>query len=376
MIVSGWTRRLAPIPGELLTSCLTRNAFAHGSTPYRFLNLFWEHDPIWNRDFDRDPVGLSRNKAAGLKCDWLADIANQLGITRASIEGATLAGWRQPLGEARLRKGGDTPLILAAGVYHRSRTRHALMFCPDCLREGTAYFRKTWRLGFVVACMDHRRRLCDACQHCGASVIPHRSMTNRLSDCHACGRDVAGVELKSLPTVPEGVLQFQKILLSALHRSEGDVPAGPISPKEIFQTTRALVAVSSPAVVEVRLRDVLGLKPIPSESLERRRFEHSRLDIRVSSLETVAAWMRDWPTNFIAGAEAIAASQRTFARSCMSPALAYQVSRLPTRLRAPQRQYVPILEAPALKRLRRVDKHAYRTKRAIRVLAAIGHATR
>jgi hypothetical protein len=60
MIRGGWNYRLPPPPGELLSSCLARNAHALGCTPYRFLNMFWEGDPVWNRDFDRDPAGLSR----------------------------------------------------------------------------------------------------------------------------------------------------------------------------------------------------------------------------------------------------------------------------------------------------------------------------
>lgn len=60
MLVGRWSRRLPPLPGELLSSCLARNAAAHGTTPYRFLALFWHGDPAWERDFDRDPASLLR----------------------------------------------------------------------------------------------------------------------------------------------------------------------------------------------------------------------------------------------------------------------------------------------------------------------------
>ena len=60
MLIEGWTRRLPPLPGELLTSCLARNAAAHGTSPYRFLALFWQGDPVWERDFDRAPDCLLR----------------------------------------------------------------------------------------------------------------------------------------------------------------------------------------------------------------------------------------------------------------------------------------------------------------------------
>ena len=76
MMRGGWNYRLPPLPGELLSSCLARNAHAHGCAPYRFLNMFWEGDPVWNRDFDRDPAGLSRSGRRPHVPDWPDDFTN------------------------------------------------------------------------------------------------------------------------------------------------------------------------------------------------------------------------------------------------------------------------------------------------------------
>lgn len=186
-IIGGWGRRLPPYPGELLTSCLIRNAAAHGLTAYRFFSLICPGADIWNRDFDRDPALLGTRSPEPGRPTWPEVIAARLGTEPDLIEDATLAGWREHLVEESARYG-DTSLILSAGVHHRNRKRHGLVFCATCLSDGTAYFRKTWRLAFAVTCDMHGTALRDACPHCDAPVIPHRTMTMRLTDCHACGQ--------------------------------------------------------------------------------------------------------------------------------------------------------------------------------------------
>ena len=106
---------------------------------------------MWQRDFDRDPGALSRPALGAGAPTWTEDIAKHLGVSLDVVKEATLAGWRNRLAGPR-RLGGDTPLVLSAGVHHRERTRHALMFCPDCLATGVPHFRKERRLAFVVAC--------------------------------------------------------------------------------------------------------------------------------------------------------------------------------------------------------------------------------
>lgn len=372
MILGGWPIRLAPLEGELLSSCLARNAYAHGSTPYRFLNLFWERDPVWNRDFDRDPTALLRVDRAPGATDWLDDLAERLGVPRCTVAEATLAGWRERLDGGVARQACDTPLLLSAGVFHRDRSRHALQFCPDCLSEGVQHFRKSWRLGFAVACEIHGRPLLDACAWCDAAIIPHRSMTPRLADCHRCGRSIAGRAGTRPTSVPARAAALQGRLSSLLHGGEV-MAAGPLGQGEAFTTVRALLAVSAPPAVHRVLRGALGLGDDPTDEPERRRFEQTRHSVRMPWLETVAAWLDDWPRGFLAGAEAIGASQRTFVRRYLPPSLARQVARLPLGA-ARDRTWVPVLDEPVLRRLRRTDRAAYSRVRAARILEACGGA--
>lgn len=362
-----WLRRLPPLPGELLSSCLTRNAFAHGLPPYRFLNLIWDHDPVWDRDFDRDPDALRRSNRTACTRSWRDDIARHLGVSEEVVMDATLAGWRETLGTNVAAGAADSRFILSAGIFHRTRIRHALQFCAECLSDGVPHFRKEWRLGFVIWCPVHGRPLRDACQHCDASVVPHRSMSVRLTDCHQCGRHIArgGRESRDVPVATSArCLQRQllDVLAQGADRSSDELPL----------TVRALVAASAPWSMHQTLRDALGLLPIVARDIDRRRFEHARLAVRAPWLETVAAWMDDWPCNFFAGAEAIGASHRTFARCSMSRTLAREVTRLPERRKPPRKAWEPILNEPIINRLRRLDRPAYHALRARRIMNAVG----
>ncbi len=370
MTLGGWPFRSAPIEGELLSSCLARNAFAHGTTPYGFLEVFWPGDPVWNRDFDREPERLSRRRKGPDAADWLDDLALRMGFPRSVLEDATLAAWRSRLVGPR-RLGGDTPLVLSAGVHHRTRTRHALQFCPDCLAEGVPHFRKEWRLAFVVACERHGRTLADACGACGATVVPHRSPTGRLVCCQACGREIgSGESASGGPVVSTGTMAFQVALLATLRDGAGGV-VGPWVDREVFDVVRCLVAASAPAPVQARLRTALALVDALAGRDGRQRFEQCRLTVRRPWLELVAAWMADWPRQFRIGADAAGLTRRSFARKRLPAALAEEVTRLPAGI-ARDRSWTPILEEPGLRRLRRTDRAAYSRLRAARILEACG----
>ena len=369
MILGHWTRRLPPLPGELLTSCLARNAYAHGSSPSRFLALFWPGDPVWERDFDRHPRALGR--VGKTRADWVADIAGKLQVPAEAVEAATLQGLRKILGAGCAGATGDTPFLLSAGVYHRTRRCHALQFCPDCLAEGVPHYRRTWRLGFVIACEAHGNRLLhDACLHCDAPVVPHRSMALRMTDCHVCGESLASRrEGNGRQRLPEGSLALQRALL-ALAEGETGVRIGPWHDRAAFDGVRALVAVSAPRIVQVALRDALGLPPLPPAE-GRMRFEQARIEARVACLEAVGAWLVDWPRVFRAGAHGARLTQRSFARRHLPEALAAEAGRLPEGFRR-DRTWVPVLEEPILRRLRRRNLAAYRALRARRILAEAG----
>ena len=364
MIRGGWAFRLPPIEGELLSSCLARNARAHGTSPQRFLELFWPGEATWNRDLDRKPLAR-RGKAA----DWIGEIAGHLGIPADEVRRATLQRWRETLGDARLPSHGDTPLLLSVGVYHRKRLRHGLQYCPECLGEGTAHYRRVWRLAFVVACHEHGRALLDACPSCDAPVVPHRA-AGSLTDCHACGFSLT--RASGGRGVPDGPVKLQQGLVALLGAAGLAEAVQPRAARDAFDRVRALLAASTARPVQRALRDALGLGAIELAATPRLRFEQARVAVRIACLETVAAWLASWPGSFRTGAAAASLTQRSFARTHLDEALAAEVARLPAGNARQRRAYVPILTSPSLRRLRRHDPVAYRAARARRILAALG----
>lgn len=190
-------------------------------------------------------------------------------------------------------------------------------------------------------------------------------MTARLVDCAACGRPIAGRPNRIPGTVPPGALAFQRRLVEALQARRGGA-----GPGAVFGMARALIAASAPRTAHDALRAAFGLGVMHDATASRRRFEHCRHPVRAAWLETVATWLEDWPRGFLAGAEAIGATRRTFARRALPPALAEQVARLPAGF-ARDRTWVPVLDEPVLRRLRRTDKAAYHAIRAERILSAV-----
>jgi len=334
--------------------------------------MFWQHDPCWERDFDRAPSTLLRVDRSPGAPTWTDDLASSLGTSPDIVRDATLEPWIVGLGNRMLANQGDTPLVLSAGVYHRTRALHALQFCPDCLRQGIPHFRKAWRLGFMTWCNVHRCSLNDACPSCGAAVIPHRSMTPRLTDCHQCGRSIVSPRTSAMePDFPEIVAAMQVRLLDALEAASGEDAS--IRDMGLLADVRALLAVSAAISVHAALRQSFGLGSGVPALGDRLRFEHTRLATRVPWLETVAAWMADWPRSFRIGADAAGVTRRTFARTRPGAALAAEIPRLPTGQRR-DRTWVPVLDEPVLRRLRRTDPAAYRAERARRILTSTGYA--
>ena len=369
MILGRWAFRLPPLDGELLSSCLVRNAYAHGTSPQRFLELFWPRQAVWNRDFDRDPAALVRPGVAG--SDWVAEIAGRLGVPLEHVRRATLQEWRRMLGGARLQERGDTPLLLSAGVHHRTRRLHGLQYCPDCLGEPSACYRRAWRLGFAVACEKHGRILSDACPACDAPIVPHRTLAN-LTDCHACGTSLT--QTAGEGRVPDGVARLQEGLL-ALLEGKG-MWVGPWKASGAFSGVRALLAILVARPVQQALRDAFGLADSSLDLVAGRlRFERSRVAPRVVGLETVAAWMERWPVSFREGARAARLTQASFARVQPDETLAAEISRLPPGVRRRRPACAPVLEDPALRRLRRRAPVAYRAARAKAILSALRRPT-
>lgn len=355
MIDSPWPYCVPLREDELLSSFLIRNAHVHGTTPYRFLSYFWPARHIWNRDTDRTADSI-----------WLNELELLAGVPAGSLEASTLLPFRRVLGS--MLHNGDTPLLLSISVFHRTRRRHGLQFCPACLAEGRHWFRRIWRLGFVVVCPEHRIALLDACPACGSPVVPHRSLRLDLTRCHQCDAFLGSQTRANLPAA--GALEWQTHLLGALSGSSQHV--GPFSAAEAFATVRSLLSILTARSIHSALRDTFHLPPA-TLPVSRLQFEHARTTERALMMETLAAWLASWPETFRIGANTVSLTQRTLQRLRQPPTLRMEVKRLPVG-NGRDRHYVPKVFDRKLLRLARIDRKAYRALRAERLQALAGLA--
>lgn len=60
--------------------------------------------------------------------------------------------------------------LLPIGSWEYTKAGVGYQYCPSCLAEGTAYFRKIWRFGLLTACTRHGCEFVDACQRCSQPI--------------------------------------------------------------------------------------------------------------------------------------------------------------------------------------------------------------
>lgn len=176
-----WPIRPLPLHDELLTSWLVRLAQAYGLTPHSFCSrVFGKGISVWNRDFDRfAPVTAISTIAAGT------------GQAEIRVFDMTLRPYLDGQIAFVANEGGIARWILPMGIYHRTRTRYAQLYCPRCLAEDKVpYYRRCWRLAFYTICDRHDILIRDQCPACASPVMFHRSATD-LKHCHRCDHDLS-----------------------------------------------------------------------------------------------------------------------------------------------------------------------------------------
>ena len=121
------------------------------------------------------------------------------------------------------------------GICRNDRSRDVIAFCPACLKGG-AYFRRRWRLDFVLVCEVHKTLLYDGCPACRGLVRLERIplAAESLATCHCCGFDLTTAEPKPLSSPRLGnLLALERRLasvlgLAALPDLQGEKPAGAV----------------------------------------------------------------------------------------------------------------------------------------------------
>lgn len=187
-----WPAHPKPLPDELLSSWIVRIARTNGLKLQTFCDrAFGKERQLWNRDIDR------------LASPWLlASLARHTGTPTGTVRRTTLDIYCGRLFRER-NSAGQLRWILPAGIYHRTRRRFGVQFCPRCLAEDQEpYFRTRWRVAALAFCAGYRLRLHDRCPACAVPIVYHRRELGRpnvtesglLCLCHACNFDLRRAE--------------------------------------------------------------------------------------------------------------------------------------------------------------------------------------
>jgi hypothetical protein len=296
-----WPAHPKPKPDEILSSWLVRLTMAHGLKLHTFCSLIWPHKQIWNRDID---------KSADER--MLSLLAQKTGTPPERVFGTTLAAYQGKVFEKH-NPFGNTLWIMPVGVYHRTRRRFGLQFCPLCLAEDSLpYFRRRWRLAFITCCERHGITLLDRCPRCGDSVNFHRNeMGDRnkqtpdsMVHCHACRFDLREADGLSSPHDSEAII-FQKKLLQAVKDGWIEIKGyGFIHSRLYFLVLHQLLRLFGlgrrAAAFQRAANESFGCETFAITSRRAERdVEHFQVVERQKLLLMVRRLLEDWPNRFI-----------------------------------------------------------------------------
>jgi hypothetical protein len=299
--------RLKPKPDELTTSWLTRLAMAHGIKLHAFCSIVFPNRAIWDRDID---------KSADDKLIYI--LAKKTLTTFERATNTTLSSYEGIFFETYNRYG-PTAWILPIGIYSRFRRHYGQQFCALCLAEDSEpYYRRRWRMAFMVCCDIHGILLFDRCPDCSSPINFHRDelgdfhkySANTITQCYMCGLDFCYLtKIRKFEEVSSEELNFTRMLLSPLEEKAVIIGNEIFAFPHLFfigfrHLTRTL-ALNTPRIKKIRnhLADYfkIDVSLIDSAAKENPNiiFEKMNLNQRRQLLNLSRGLLSDWSNTFL-----------------------------------------------------------------------------
>ena len=295
-----WPVHLKPQEDELLSSWLARLALAHGLTVAEFTARVWPGRILVTRDVDvwNDPATFET-------------VSTKTGTPRARVFAATLASYEGWLFDKARQ--GHLPWALPRHLNVRPQQHFGLQFCPSCLAsDKEPYFRRQWRLAFLVLCPRHLTLLLDRCPSCGAAVCYEKQNAKEpglrwtLTQCHMCRSDLRKFAThRYCGPVDSAELKFAVFLQTALQRGWVELPQNGIVYSHLFFSgLREIMRRLTYGRMAKRLKAALSRDytiDLPIDYLPGKSVIFERLDIlqRRCLLQAVECLLQNWPDSFI-----------------------------------------------------------------------------
>jgi hypothetical protein len=278
-----WPWRPDPEPDELLSSWLMRLALGNAPKVQTFCHSVWPGVQLWNRDLDMLAPEVV-----------LATLSEGPGVSREVVVGTTLRAFEGVLFECAGPS--TTDWVLPAGIYHRTRRRAGLQWCPECLAaDEEPYYRRRWRLALASTCPRHGVVLAERCHECGRPAAPHRGWDPLCDVCYADRRDTPVVQADAW------ALQFEHRMTAML---EGQPPSNELEalhPLAYFGLIRQVMSLVASGERSQALRNEIaaqwGGDPTPATE---NQLEFMSAVERHRTAGLAARIMRGWPWLFVA----------------------------------------------------------------------------
>lgn len=298
-----WRIQVQPIKNELLSSFLIRTANAHGLAATRFCYYHFPNDNVWNRDIDQ---------SASLKFIERVSIKSHLSIEDVAVLTLT-----------------DAPAFTlnCLGIYHRTRNRYGLRFCPLCIAESPCY-RREWRSVLAVFCSHHKCHLLDSCVACGSMITPHRA--GQIDHCHLCGSSLAFQPTVKVDGSLDQLIKFQndfsKLFESKELNSDNTCSISDLAGLDLLYRLRKIKGRTKHLSFELLPECVHSslTEPIPNLS---------RVTSAIFHLESTRYFAKNWPNSFRKIASSLCLKSHSLGRlnAQASSQLSDELTRLPER---------------------------------------------
>lgn len=292
-----WPVHLQPMDDELLSSWIARLAIFYGMGPSTLISFLPPklESPIGDIDHQASP-------------NFLNALSARTGVPVDRLKATTLGAYEGWLYQDFNSYQTLVPWLLPR-TYTRSYKSSGLQFCPQCLAEDDIpYFRRIWRLAFVVLCNKHNAVLIDRCTECGIPLDLFwkrgKPIMNYIEDlmtlCQSCKTDLRKManDLTSDIILREE-LEFQASLIKVLNQGWIEIPQkGHVYSHLYFEGIHKLMELG------VRL-NVLACKhygiPNFTVSLPSRdkRLERLGTKDRRRLIGIARRFLEDWPNGFI-----------------------------------------------------------------------------
>jgi len=144
--------------GELLSSWMARTSYENNLKINSFTSEALGKVQVWNRDIDSSATS-----------ETLFSLSRQTGVSFEELKSAMLSSYEGKIFEKH-NPNGCTKWILPLGIFHRTRHKFGLQYCPECIFFDQApYYRKKYCQTFLSV-TEYRylltnRAICGGARH-------------------------------------------------------------------------------------------------------------------------------------------------------------------------------------------------------------------